>query len=230
MIILNEEQTAKIVLVLERMGAKSKQIKWELLDHASCLVEEKMKAGASFEEALSWIKRSGSQFEIEQIEQTALRIKLERSYKQTRKFTLSTLVAASLMLFTIVVYAGNKPDSHPFIEQKAEINEHYDQNVEAYLYEISENLDICATAKGKVDKIISFDDGNKTKYSIFADHGFGYASVYISLDTVYVSRGDQLKKGKLIGRINKAKGDPCNYFGYQLLKSGKPVKAKNYFR
>ncbi|HEX2982047.1 MAG TPA: M23 family metallopeptidase [Ignavibacteriales bacterium] len=42
---------------------------------------------------------------------------------------------------------------------------------------------------------------NKLRNFVFLDHGFGLATLYIHMDTVYVNEGQRVAKGDILGEV-----------------------------
>ena len=88
-------------------------------------------------------------------------------------------------------------------------------------------IKIYATGNGRV-KVASFNSygyGNE----IIIDHGFAYESIYAHLDKIYVKKGENVKKGQLIGTLGDTGRSTGPHLHYEIRKNRKAVNPMYYF-
>lgn len=88
-------------------------------------------------------------------------------------------------------------------------------------------INIYATGNGKV-RIAAY---NRYGYGneVMIDHGFSYVSIYAHLDKIYVKKGDEVKKGQLIGSLGNTGRSTGPHLHYEIRKNNKPVNPMYYF-
>ena len=64
---------------------------------------------------------------------------------------------------------------------------------------------------------------------ILLDHGFGYKTRYAHLDQVLVAKGEQVKRGQLIGHVGNTGRSKGSHLHYEVILKGRPVNPINYF-
>lgn len=85
---------------------------------------------------------------------------------------------------------------------------------------------IYATAGGKV---IQAGWTNGYGNYIVIEHAKGYKTAYAHLSRIGVKKGQQLKKGALIGKVGKTGVATGNHLHYEVIKNGKKVNPRPYF-
>ena len=65
-----------------------------------------------------------------------------------------------------------------------EISSIIQDKINGFLYDVTGKLNIYATAKGRVEKIIPFSCRDEKKYSIILKHKNGYKTIYANLQTI----------------------------------------------
>lgn len=83
-----------------------------------------------------------------------------------------------------------------------------------------------ATGNGKVTKAES-DHGYGRHIEI--DHGYGYKTLYAHLSKFAVRRGNQVKRGDLIGYVGNTGASTGPHLHYEVLKNNRSVNPINFF-
>ncbi|MCG8318882.1 MAG: M23 family metallopeptidase [Cytophagales bacterium] len=223
---LSENQVKLIENLVRKKGLSRKKVRSEMVDHVSCAVENKLEEGWNFSKALTDVIASFGEDELSVIqrENNALVRK-----KRSRQLWLSMPIAGTLMFTAIVVNASGRPDTRPIQDNLIAVNESFSKNINGFLYDVTGKLNIYATAKGRVEKIIPFSCRDEKKYSIILKHKNGYKTIYANLQTIDISEGAHVEKGESLGRIYSAGSDRKAFFAYKILNSGRPVDAQSYY-
>jgi len=61
------------------------------------------------------------------------------------------------------------------------------------------------------------------------DHGFGYTSLYAHLDKYNVRRGQEIKRGELIGYVGNTGRSVAPHLHYEIFKDGKRINPMNFY-
>src|SRR5690606_8190137 len=86
---------------------------------------------------------------------------------------------------------------------------------------------IYATADGRVDKVeVRFSGYGKM---VEIDHGFGYRTRYAHMHDFAVKRGQQVKRGDLIGYVGNTGLSTAPHLHYEVLINNKRVGPVHYF-
>ncbi|MDX1629640.1 MAG: M23 family metallopeptidase [Fulvivirga sp.] len=86
---------------------------------------------------------------------------------------------------------------------------------------------VYATGNGKVTAAyLSSSYGNV----IFINHGYGYQTRYAHLVKYIVKRGDQVKRGQIIGYVGNTGRSEAPHLHYEVLYNYKPVNPINFFQ
>ena len=64
---------------------------------------------------------------------------------------------------------------------------------------------------------------------VVIDHGNGYKTVYAHLEKFTVKKGQDVKRGEMIGRVGSSGLSTAPHLHYEVHKNGKPVDPINYF-
>jgi murein DD-endopeptidase MepM/ murein hydrolase activator NlpD len=86
---------------------------------------------------------------------------------------------------------------------------------------------IYATSDGKVIRI----DGRAAGYGkhIRIDHGFGYVTLYAHLSKYNVRRGQEVKRGDVIGFVGNTGRSVAPHLHYEIRKDGVAVNPINFY-
>lgn len=87
---------------------------------------------------------------------------------------------------------------------------------------------VVATANGKVEKIFTNShtrDGKK----IILSHKYGYKTVYCHLDRFNVRKGQEVKRGEIIGYVGSTGLSTAPHLHYEVIKNGEQVDPVFYF-
>lgn len=86
---------------------------------------------------------------------------------------------------------------------------------------------IYATADGKVLQA-GYRAGGFGK-KILLDHGFGYRTLYGHCDIILVKRGQNIKRGEIIGKVGSTGLSKSPHLHYEVHVNGRPVDPINYY-
>ncbi len=86
---------------------------------------------------------------------------------------------------------------------------------------------IYSTGDGVVERVIrSFGGYGK---QVVINHGFGYKTRYAHMQDFNVKKGDQVKRGDMIGTVGNSGLSTAPHLHYEILKDNKKVNPVNYF-
>ncbi len=86
---------------------------------------------------------------------------------------------------------------------------------------------VYSTADGKVDHLeVSFRGYGK---QIEIDHGFGFKTKYAHLHEFAVKKGQEVKRGELIGYVGNTGLSTAPHLHYEITRNGKKVNPVHYF-
>ena len=86
---------------------------------------------------------------------------------------------------------------------------------------------IHATADGVVERVTRTARGLGNR--ILIDHGHGYKTLYACMDEMKVRRGQQVRRGELIGTVGDTGLSAAPHLHYEVHLNGEPVNPINYF-
>lgn len=86
---------------------------------------------------------------------------------------------------------------------------------------------IFATGDGKVIKISK--SGRGYGHHIIVDHGYGYKSLYAHLSEIHVKKGQEVKRGEIIGYIGSTGLSTAPHLHYEVHYNDKAVNPINFF-
>ena len=119
------------------------------------------------------------------------------------------------------LFCGFGSKTNPFHRAK-----HFHQGVD---FSVPRGTSVLLTASGKVVSLkkstLQAGRGNWVEI----DHGNGYSSRYIHLETILVKEGQFLKKGVVLGTVGNSGGSISPHLHYEILKDGKPVDPVPFF-
>ncbi len=64
---------------------------------------------------------------------------------------------------------------------------------------------------------------------IVIDHGYGYQTLYAHLSQIKVRRGQEIKRGELIGLVGNTGRSTAPHLHYEVIRNGRKVNPVNYF-
>ena len=90
--------------------------------------------------------------------------------------------------------------------------------------------DVYATGNGVVSRVVNAPR-SRTGYGTFIeiDHGYGYKTLYAHLDKVLVKRGQEVKRGDVIGLVGNTGGSTAPHLHYEVARNNRHVNPINYF-
>ena len=86
---------------------------------------------------------------------------------------------------------------------------------------------VFVTADGVVE--VTARSGRGLGNRIVIDHGFGYKTMYSSLDEIRVRRGRNVKRGDVIGTVGDTGLSVAPHLHYEVHLNGEPVNPVNFF-
>lgn len=86
---------------------------------------------------------------------------------------------------------------------------------------------IYATGDGEV-KLVRSDYGGYGK-QVEIDHGYGYVTKYAHMDKFNVKKGQQVKRGEVIGYVGNTGSSTAPHLHYEIIKDNKKVNPMNFF-
>jgi len=86
---------------------------------------------------------------------------------------------------------------------------------------------VYATGDGVVKTVIRSERGLGNQ--IVIDHGFGYTSLYASMDVLDVRQGAEVKRGDQIGTVGDTGLSVAPHLHYEVHLNGEPMNPINYF-
>lgn len=86
---------------------------------------------------------------------------------------------------------------------------------------------IYATGDGTV-KAVRSDYGGYGK-QVEIDHGYGYVTKYAHMDKFNVKKGQQVKRGEVIGFVGNTGSSTAPHLHYEIIKDNKKVNPMNFF-
>ena len=92
-------------------------------------------------------------------------------------------------------------------------------------FSISKGSDVCAVYDGTVTKVLDLPDFGNT---VFIKHGEKYFSIYSVLGKVYVSEGQEVKSGQLIGNTSMNLNGQC--FHFEFREYYRPIDPKLWLK
>lgn len=84
-----------------------------------------------------------------------------------------------------------------------------------------------ATADGRVESVTYSGRGLGNR--ILIDHGYGYKTLYACMEELVVRRGQQVKRGEVIGTVGDTGLSVAPHLHYEVHLNGEPVNPINYF-
>ena len=223
---LSENQIESIEALVRKKGLNRKKLLSEIVDHVSCAVETKLEAGMNFPQALKEVIAGFGEDGIGII-QRENNVLLKD--KRKRQLLLSMPIASVLMFTAIVVNASHRPNARPIQRSLVAVNESFNDNINGFLYDVTGKLNIYATANGRVEKIIPAPGKGQKGYSVILKHKNGYKTIYANLQAINVVEGEEIEKGKTLGKVYTLKEGGKVFFAYKILNLGKPVEAHSYY-
>lgn len=86
---------------------------------------------------------------------------------------------------------------------------------------------IYATGDGKVAAVLTRRIGHGKH--VIIDHGYGYETLYGHMNSFNVKKGQQVKRGQIIGFVGTTGTSTAPHLHYEVHKSGQKVDPKYYF-
>ncbi len=87
--------------------------------------------------------------------------------------------------------------------------------------------EVYATGDGKIIKAAYAPGGYGKR--ILIDHGFGYKTLYAHLSDVFVTVGQKVKRGELIGAVGSTGRSTAPHLHYEVRKNDKTENPVNYY-
>jgi len=89
---------------------------------------------------------------------------------------------------------------------------------------------IYTTADGTIQHVIKATDKASKGYGnfIIVDHGYGYRTLYAHMNGFNVQRGDEVKRGDIIGFVGNTGVSTGPHLHYEVIKNGRKVNPVHY--
>ncbi len=86
---------------------------------------------------------------------------------------------------------------------------------------------IYATGNG----VVKIAEMNRHGYGrmVVIDHGYGYETVYAHMNKIKVKRGQEIKRGEIIGLVGNTGVSTAPHLHYEVVRNGRKVNPVNYF-
>lgn len=94
-------------------------------------------------------------------------------------------------------------------------------------FSASTGTEIYATGNGKVVHVEKSRRGYG--FHIVVDHGYGFKTLYGHMSKFNVRRGEQVKRGQIIGYVGNTGGSTGPHLHYEVIKNGDKVNPINYY-
>ncbi len=78
-------------------------------------------------------------------------------------------------------------------------------------------------------KVIRADWGQGYGYHVIIDHGYGYKTVYAHMNEIIARKGQQVKRGEVIGTVGATGLAVAAHLHYEVRKDDRPVNPINYY-
>ena len=235
MIALDESQIDIVLQEIDKHGVSSDALRYEILDHACCSIEQQMNEGKLFIEALNSAMSSFGDHGLPKIER---QIKSHNQKKAIlRKLRLSTAaIAACLVLMVIAVDAQERPEIKPLDNDNFRISSSFGQRMDPFDKEkkfhfgvdlvAPKGTPVKATADGIIEEVKTGEGYGKL---IRIRHDEEYTTLYSQLDEFKVEVGQKVKKGDVIALSGNSGRSTAPHLHYEVIRSGKRVNPELYF-
>ena len=91
----------------------------------------------------------------------------------------------------------------------------------------SVGTEVYATGNGKVVHVEKSRRGYG--FHMIIDHGYGFKTLYGHMSKFNVRRGEQVKRGQVIGYVGNTGGSTGPHLHYEVIKNGEKVNPINYY-
>jgi len=87
--------------------------------------------------------------------------------------------------------------------------------------------DIYATGNGKIKKVIRSRRGYGNH--VIIDHGYGYQTLYAHMKKIVVRRGQNIKRGDIVGYVGNSGASVGPHLHYEVIKNGQKINPVNFY-
>ncbi len=87
--------------------------------------------------------------------------------------------------------------------------------------------EIYSTGKGKV--VFASNSHNGYGNHVIVDHGYGYQTLYAHMSEVKVKKGQEIKRGEVLGLVGNTGLSSAPHLHYEVIKDGNKVNPVNYY-
>ncbi len=95
-------------------------------------------------------------------------------------------------------------------------------------FSASIGTDVIATGDGVVTDVHKVSMGGYGKY-VEINHGFSYSTLYAHMNSIYVVKGQKVKRGQIIGSVGNTGKSSGPHLHYEVHKDGEAINPINYF-
>lgn len=89
--------------------------------------------------------------------------------------------------------------------------------------------DVYATGKGVVSRVVYSRQRRGYGTFIEIDHGYGYKTLYAHLEEVLVRRGEEVKRGDVIGLVGNTGASTAPHVHYEVKRNNRHIDPINYY-
>ncbi len=89
--------------------------------------------------------------------------------------------------------------------------------------------DVYSTGNGVVSRVVKSRSRRDYGTFIEIDHGYGYQTLYAHLDEVLVRRGQEVKRGDVIGLVGNTGASTAPHLHYEVKRNGRAIDPINYY-
>ena len=231
---LNDIQVIVIENELKNRGLQYAPLQDELIDHVCCRVEESMREGLPFQEAVEAVFNRLDRSQLNRLQRKS-RLAVLGNRHIMKKLTLATTgLAACCIMITSVMRAQQAPSRAPL--KSMEITSGFGMKMHPVKKSevLHKGIDlkapagapVMATADGKV--IMVAEDVNGYGKYITVDHGANIFTRYAQLSEFLVEVNMQVKQGQVIGLVGSSGASNAPHLHYEVIKNEQPVDPEDY--
>lgn len=87
--------------------------------------------------------------------------------------------------------------------------------------------EIYSTGKGTI--VFASNSNNGYGNHVIVDHGYGYQTLYAHMSEVKVKKGQEIKRGEILGFVGNTGLSSAPHLHYEVIKDGNKVNPVNYY-
>lgn len=229
---LNSNQILYIKNDLKAKGFNSGSLQDEILDHICCMVEGHMLNGQNFEAAYSISLQSFGDHGFSELKKEVKRQTFRKKFLNSS--TLTSGIAACILMFAVVVDARDRPDIYPVVDHNG-ISSTFGNRMEPIRkvnkfhngidIRVPEGTPVKATASGVV---ITAAETEGYGIHVVIRHDDGFETMYAHLSGFAVQQGEKVSKGERIGLTGNTGRSTAPHLHYEIRKNGQHLDPADY--